>query len=74
MPFTCTFSRATEPLQLVPLHICVPLEDDIGGGQYMALVINDDTKHSDEHMLKYKLEAIEKLKEWKALREQQSGK
>jgi hypothetical protein len=52
----------------------VPLEDDIGGGQYMALVINDDMKHSDEYMLKYKLEAIEKLKEWKALTEQQSGK
>jgi len=74
-PFTPnTTSRATEPLQLVHSDICGPLETAIGGGRYMLLFIDDATRHTDEYILKYKLEALEKFKEWKALREKESGK
>jgi len=40
----------------------------------MLLFIDDATRHTDEYILKYKSEALEKFKEWKALREKQSGK
>jgi len=73
-PFTPTTSRATEPLQLVHSDICGHLETAIGGGQYMLLFIDDATRHTDEYILKYKSEALEKFKEWKALSEKESGK
>jgi len=73
-PFTPTTSRATEPLQLVHSDICAALETAIGGGQYMLLFIDDATRHTDEYILKYKSEALEYFKEWKALREKESGK
>jgi hypothetical protein len=72
--FTRTTSRATEPVQLVHSDICGPLEIAIGGGRLMLLFIDDATRHTDEYILKYKLEAHEKFKEWKALREKESGK
>ena len=40
----------------------------------MLLFIDDATRHTDEYILKYKSEALEKFKEWKALREKESGK
>ena len=40
----------------------------------MLLFIDDATRHLDEYILKYKSEALEKFKEWKALREKESGK
>jgi hypothetical protein len=40
----------------------------------MLLFIDDATRHTDEYILKYNSEALEKFKEWKALREKQSGK
>ena len=74
-PFTPnTTSRAFEPLQLLHSDICCPLETAIGRGRYMLLFIDDATKHTDEYILKYKSEALEKFKEWKALREKESGK
>jgi len=73
-PLTPTTSRATEPLQLVHSDKCGPLETAIGGGQYMLLFIDDATRHTDEYILKYKSEALEKFKEWKARREKESGK
>jgi len=73
-PFTHTTFWAIEPLQLVHSDICGPLETAIGGGQYTLLFIHDATRHTDEYILKYKLEALEKFKEWKALRENESGK
>jgi len=74
-PFTPnTTSRATEPLQLVHSDICGSLETAIGGGRYRLLFIDDATRHTDEYILKYKSEALEKFKEWKALREKESGK
>jgi len=67
-PFTPNMnSRATEPLQLVHSDICGPLETAIGGGRCMLLFIDDTTRHTDEYILKYKFEALEKFKEWKAL-------
>jgi hypothetical protein len=66
-------SRATEPLQLVHSDICGPLETAMRGGRYMLLFINYPTRHTDEYILKYKSEALEKFNEWKALREKQSG-
>jgi hypothetical protein len=74
-PFTPnTTLRATEPLQHVHLDICGALETAIGGGRYMLLFIDDTTRHPDEYILKYKSEALEKFKELKGLREQESGK
>jgi hypothetical protein len=74
-PFTPnTTSRATEPLQLVHSDRCGPLETAIGGGRYMLLFIDDATRHTDEYILKYKSEALEKFKKWKAVTEKQLGK
>jgi len=74
-PFTPnTTSRATEPLQMVHSDICGPLETAIGGGRYMLLFNHDATRHTDEYILKYKSEALEEFKEWKALREKELGK
>jgi len=73
-PFSHTTSRATEHLQIVDSDICGPLETAIGGGPYMLLVIDDATRHTDEYILKYKSEALENFKEWKALTEKESGK
>ena len=73
-PFTPTTCHATKPLQLMHPDICGPLETAIGGGRYMLLFINDTMRHTDQHILKYKSEALEKFKEWKALRENESGK
>jgi hypothetical protein len=33
----------------------------------MLLFIGDATRHTDEYILKYKSEVLEKFKEWKAL-------
>jgi hypothetical protein len=68
-----TTSHTTKPRQVVHSDICHPLETAIGGGRYMLLFISDARRHTDEYMLKYKTEALEKFKEWKALREQKSG-
>jgi len=40
----------------------------------MLLFIDDARRHSNEYILKYKSEALEKYKVWKALREKESGK
>jgi hypothetical protein len=40
----------------------------------MLLFIDDATRHTDEYILKYKSKALEKFKEWKALRKKESGK
>jgi len=73
-PFTPnTTSSTAEPLELVNSDICGPLETSIRGGQYMLLVIDEATNHTDEYILKYKSEALEKFKEWNALREKEWG-
>jgi len=69
-----TTSRATEPLHLVHLDICGPLETDIGGGRSVLLFIDYARWHTDEYILNYKSEAVEKFDKWKALREKKSGK
>jgi transposase InsO family protein len=74
-PFTLnTTFRATEPLLLVHSDICGPLQTAIGGGRYMLFFIDDATRHMDEYILRFKSEALEKFKHWKALKEKQSGK
>jgi hypothetical protein len=40
----------------------------------MLLFIDDAARQTDEYILKYKSEAFEKFKEWKALREKELGK
>jgi len=40
----------------------------------LLLFIDDTTRHTDEYILKYKSEALERFKEWKVLREKESGK
>jgi hypothetical protein len=50
-----------------------PLDTAIGGGPYMLLFIDDATRHRDKYISKYKSEALEKFKEWKALGEKELG-
>jgi len=74
-PFTLnTTAHDTEPLQLMHWDKCGPLETAIGGGRYMLLFIDNAMRHTDEYILKYKLEALEKFNEWKSLQEMESGK
>jgi len=40
----------------------------------LLLFIDDATRQTNEYILQYKSEALEKFKEWKALREKESGK
>jgi hypothetical protein len=69
-----TIFNSTKPLHLVHCDICGPLETAIGGDRYMLLFIDDPTRHTDEYILKYKSEALQKFKEWNALRVKESNK
>ena len=40
----------------------------------MLLFIDNATRHTDVYILNYTSEALEKVKEWKALREKEPGK
>jgi hypothetical protein len=40
----------------------------------MLLFNDDETRYTDEYILKYEPQAQEKFKEWKDLREKESGK
>jgi hypothetical protein len=62
-PFTPMSACATVQLQQVQSHICSPLETGIGGDWYMLLFIDHTSRHTDEYILMYKLEAFEKFKE-----------
>jgi len=73
-PFNPTTSHATEPLQHAHLDICGPMEKAIGGGRYILPFINNATRHLDEHISKYASEALETFTDWKAIRENESGK
>jgi hypothetical protein len=61
--FTPTTSRATDRLQLVHSDRCGPPQTAIGGGRYMLLFIDHPTRNTDEYILMYKSEALEKFKE-----------
>jgi hypothetical protein len=39
-----------------------------------AALLDDTTRHRDDYILKYKSEPLEKFKEWKAVREKETGK
>jgi hypothetical protein len=74
-PFTPnTTSHATEPLHLAHLDIYNPFETAIRGGQYMLLFIDHAMRHTDEYILKDTSEGLENFKEWKPLRDKESGK
>jgi len=74
-PFTPNSTYlVTEPLQLAHSDIFVSLETAIAGVRYMLLFIDDATRHTDEYILEYTSEAIEKFKECRARREKESGK
>jgi hypothetical protein len=72
-PIAPTTSRATEPLQLVHSDLCSHLETASRAGLDILLFIADARRHTDPYILKYKSEALENFKEWKALREKESG-
>jgi hypothetical protein len=73
-PNTPTTSCGTERVYLVHSDLCSSLETAIRGGLYMLLFIDDATSHTDEYMLKYKLEELEIFKVWKAFIVKDSGK
>jgi hypothetical protein len=64
--FIATSSCATEALELVHSDIFGTFETAIGGGRYMLPFMDDSTRHTAEYILKNKLEAFEKFKEWQA--------
>jgi hypothetical protein len=73
-PFTPMTSRATEALKLMHWDICGPLDTAIRGGRYMLLFIDNATRLTNEYILKYKSQALEKFNEWMVLRETESCK
>jgi hypothetical protein len=72
-PSKPTSSRAYEHLELVHSDLCGPLPESIGGGKYMLLVIDDTTRDTSIYILRKKSEALSHFKEWKALKEKESG-
>jgi len=72
----CTWSTfcETDPLQIVHQDRCCPMPTAMGGGRYMLCCIDDATRYTDEYILQYKLEAMEKFNQWKDHREKESGK
>jgi hypothetical protein len=40
----------------------------------MLLFLDHTTRHTDEYILKHRLEALEKFKQWMTLRQKQLGK
>jgi len=74
-PFTPnTTSCATEPSHLKPSDRWRPLATAIGRGRYMLLFIDDTTSHTDEYILNYEYEALEKFRECKVLTVKELGK
>ncbi|KAJ0566228.1 putative RNA-directed DNA polymerase [Helianthus annuus] len=65
--------QASKPLQLVHSDICGPMRtESIGGCRYFITFIDDYTRKSWVYFLKYKSEALNYFKRFKALNEKQS--
>jgi len=66
--------RTSKPLQLVHTDICGPMETtSIGGSKYFILFIDDYSRKLSIYFLKYKNEALDTFKIYKAYMEKQTG-
>ncbi|KAG9450658.1 hypothetical protein H6P81_010623 [Aristolochia fimbriata] len=76
LPFEAGHSqRARRPLELVHTDIAGPFEvTSLGGNRYYLTFIDDFSRYTWVYFLKEKSEALNKLKEFKALAENQSRK
>jgi len=64
-----------QPLELVHIELCGPMmTQSIGGSFYFLTFIDDYNRKSWVYLLKQKSETFEKLKEFKALAENQSDR
>jgi transposase InsO family protein len=74
LPFPQITVRATERLELVHADLCGPFPVvSLGGKHYFLLLIDDATRYTWVYFLREKGEASEKIKEWKAAVELETG-
>ncbi|QRW21846.1 Retrovirus-related Pol polyprotein from transposon TNT 1-94 [Rhizoctonia solani] len=75
LPFSPQTARSDVPLDLVHTDICGPMDiEAIGGYRYFILFCNDCTGYFCAYLLKKKLGALERYKEFKAWAERSSGR
>ena len=69
-----SFTRASEPLQLVHTDVCGPIKpSSFGKNRYFLLFIDDFSRKTWVYFLKEKSEVFSVFKKFKALVEKQSG-
>ena len=74
-PFNAKGRRAHELLELVHTDICGPISTQAKGGyEYFVTFTNDYSKYGYVYLMRWKFEAFEKFKEFRAKVENQLGK
>ena len=74
-PFNAKGRRAHELLELVHTDICGPISTQAKGGyEYFVTFTNDYLKYGYVYLMRWKFEAFEKFKEFRAEVENQLGK
>jgi hypothetical protein len=66
--------RAKDPLEIVHLDICGPMQTpSIGGNTYFLTFIDDFSRNTWIYFLKYKFDALDCFQQFKSLVEKKSG-
>ena len=74
-PFNAKGRRAHELLELVHTDVCGPISTQAKGGyEYFVTFTNDYSKYGYVYLMRWKFEAFEKFKEFRAEVENQLGK
>ena len=74
-PFNAKGRRAHELLELVHTDVCGPIATQAKGGyEYFVTFTNDYSKYGYVYLMRWKFEAFEKFKEFRAKVENQLGK
>ena len=74
-PFNAKGRRAHELLELVHTDVCGPISTQAKGGyEYFVTFTNDYSKYGYVYLMRWKFEAFEKFKEFRAKVENQLGK
>jgi hypothetical protein len=72
-PSAATF-RAKSPLELVHIDLCGPMQtESIGGSFYVLTFIDDYSRMTWVYFIRSKSETFSRFKEFKAMKEKQSG-
>ena len=75
MPFNAKGNRAKDLLELVHSDVCGPMSIQVRGGyEYFNTFTNDYSRFGYVYLMKWKFEAFEKFKEFRAEVENQLGK